>query len=1813
MANIELNIVALGDFSSVNAQIKALQAQVALLQQGMAGVGVNSTLAKDLNNITNSFKQTMLSTGQFTASTVKMATETEKFGQALQKGSLGIGNYFNILTNRASSATSSVKALAVEQTKLQNSVIMSDPTKQGFYSVFTPTTINAVANATKIAANEQNIYNIAVEKGSQALINWGKNTQWAGRQLTVGMSMPLILFGQQAIASFDSVNKAITQLQKVYGEGLTPPSQNSINQISQQVLDLGRNMASTLGITQEFTVQVASSFAAMGKMGTDLTTATEQTVRLAKLGNLDQQTATSAVIALQNVYKLNTTQLSDAVNYFGAIQKQTSLSMNDLVSAESRVGPIIDQLGGSYKDTSVMLLAMKEAGVPAAQAANALKSAFGSIIAPTAAANKEFQSFGISLDSIKNAGGPVQMIQALQASLQNLSPLVREQLIEKLFGKYQFARISALIENFGKVGSQTANAIKVANASSQQIQNLANQELTQATSTPSAQWTKAMATIKADLYPVGQKLIEFGTKILQFGNGIAKLFQGLPGPVKAVMGALAIGVALSGPIIMLTGLFANFVGYVIKGIFNLKQLATGGKTLGQLLTPEMIAAQNASKLFGDGIASDVEEIDLLNTAIKQLTVSMQELIASMNQGAGISTLTEAVTALDSVATAEAGIPAAIRNIPFKAPGMATGGYVPGSGNSDTFPAMLTPGEAVIPKEQAQKYGPFIGAMISGNLPGYAVGTQSTFGEATFVKPGSTSAPSEIAKLANYIIGPQLEAIRAIIEKLNLTLNPKQINDMVTADAAHIQHATTPEGHKAWQLSNLTAASGAENKALEYLAGEGKARKNIRPHWQDSTDKIMNAMLDATSDPTAIEEIKKTAARVRIGSQPINEFEGKFMNAVMADMQEKVKAGIVPKSSTTINYLPAAKAISDARLNGDLPSYESLTYKANEPEILAAMAKSGKDAEMAAREAAAQYIAALKAGIEAGTVTVEEAVSDLVAKGLSAGQAAAEIASPSGLFRRMLGLPLAQGAAQGVVEGTPELEAAVTQSVEAAATAGEEAAVKSGGILGRATNFMSGGAMGGGVAGGMGAGMTAMMMGQMASPLLKNIPGIGGAASAGVGDAASTFGLVSMIPGVGMQAKLALTAVAGGFGIVKSAISSFVEAEKQRQAELASSFTASSDAITMFGGSVNNASTNIIAFTAGVKETAPELTALQQNVQAIAKLAPDNPFKLMAKDLKSMGDASSVIGTLKQFAATQVMNGMDPAKVKDMITALLSYTGQTQYLKAALDEILPATNSVSAATESWFQKMNSQMGTIDLTATKLSQLSQIQQQYGKGLLNLVTTQIESGGTALQIKTTYDMLTQSIQDQAGAYQALILAAQNAQQTGLATSLALSQSMGLSVAQATILAEVTQAKGTPTDPKSVAAALSSTDKITSLANDFERKAHASAQEAATTAQVAVNQQTSLQSLQQQKKVIDAQLKDEKDKEASIKAQNQFLLSQTDIDNQIRTAVASGNFLQAALLRQQKASNAYDYSTSQNVSPLQAKSDKLATQIAAVQDAMSGTALKQQQDAATKLQLAADNFVPGSQNFKDAVDLLVKILTGIAQQLGVNPNGVGTVATGNQVKESPTTFNPGSDRPTFKDNKGNPITKPGTPFAAPSGSIPVKSKYSGRSLDFDGVNAQVPQYTDQMGRIFLPNGNVWDTNKKAVIGRWWGVDAVNPKKVVAYSTGGMVNGPGSWTSDSIPAMLSDGEFVTSASAVSKYGVSFMNSINNGSYRPSIPNMAGASSLALANSGTVGGSVYNITVNAQTSANTDEIVKAVVNSVKRLEGMSSSNRTVRV
>ncbi len=71
---------------------------------------------------------------------------------------------------------------------------------------------------------------------------------------------------------------------------------------------------------------------------------------------------------------------------------------------------------------------------------------------------------------------------------------------------------------------------------------------------------------------------------------------------------------------------------------------------------------------------------------------------------------------------------------------------------------------------------------------------------------------------------------------------------------------------------------------------------------------------------------------------------------------------------------------------------------------------------------------------------------------------------------------------------------------------------------------------------------------------------------------------------------------------------------------------------------------------------------------------------------------------------------------------------------------------------------------------------------------------------------------------------------------------------------------------------------------------------------------------------------------------------------------------------------------------------------------------------------------------------------------------------------------------------------------------------------------------------------------------GSGWGAAIAGAASAAGYASGGMVHGPGSATSDSIPARLSAGEFVVNAQAVKRVGAGMLHAINSLGHGPGVP-----------------------------------------------------------
>jgi TP901 family phage tail tape measure protein len=633
---IVTNIVATSDFSNLITDVNRVTNSLAQLQQSISTT--NKQLQSQVAVMNRSFAETIRSTGQFSTHFVSLTSDVEKFGKNLDTGRLKLRDYFRVYQDHIRTSGGLIRDLAKQQVQLQNAIVQPlGRNSQGLmqFNVHIPRGLDAIKNKTALARQELQIMNKVIQDGGIQLINWGKNTQWAGRQLTVGLTLPLAAFGKAAADAFRQADQELTRLTKVYGD-IAGASQKELGSIRKEVAQTSKELAATMGVNFKETIALAADIAATGKTGNDLLGSIKETTRLAVLGEVDRQDAMKATLAIQSAFKQNTEELANSINFLNAVENQTSTTLNDLVEAIPKAGPVIKGLGGSVQDLALYLTAMREGGISASEGANALKSALASLINPTDKAVAKFKTLGIDLVGIvqKNAGSTTNTLLALQAALDKLNPLQKQQAIEQLFGKFQYSRLNALFENLGRQGSQTLQVLDLMKASTSQLGAIADRELTAVTESASGRFRRATESLKANLAGIGEQFLNIGTKLVNAIDKVISFLDKLPDPVKNILALGGAFTAITGPIIMLTGLMANFIGYIIKGYGHIKALIKGGEGF-RLLTPQMMAAEKAASLVAESLYSDAKAAEVLHQALTMLKNDFRELQAIAASG-GIS-------------------------------------------------------------------------------------------------------------------------------------------------------------------------------------------------------------------------------------------------------------------------------------------------------------------------------------------------------------------------------------------------------------------------------------------------------------------------------------------------------------------------------------------------------------------------------------------------------------------------------------------------------------------------------------------------------------------------------------------------------------------------------------------------------------------------------------------------------------------------------------------------------------------------------------------------------------------------------------------------------------------------------------------------------------------------------------------------------------------------------------------------------------------------------------------------------------------------
>jgi hypothetical protein len=632
MASVNAVIRVNIDASAANAGLQQMAAQMSRFNKGM--VQGSASMAAAQVAAANRAQGALNRTGQWMASTGSVMTAAGRMHKQFDKGTMASWQQWrdtskkNNLVNQM--AAQRVRALQTQYVALGREV---DGAQRVMKAQPTGMLRQWGAEA-EFAHQKAVLLNRRMTMGANSMINWGKNTQWAGRQMMVGMGIPLGIAAMGAVKSYKEMETAAISFKRVYGDATTSAGEKAKmlgviqNGVGQEMTKYGIAVADTVGI--------AAKAAATGQQGDKLVTATRETMRLATLGQMDYDTALQSTIATQTAFGVSQKGMVRTTDFLNAAENQTVLSMEDMAKAIPRVAPVIKGLGGDVEDLAVLMTALRAGGVTAEQGANALKSGLGSLINPTSGATEAMEKFGIPLDKIvkTNKGDLIGTVQDFGKALHELPKFEQQQALEALFGKYQYARMGALFNNINK--DQARETARLSKDSSANLAKISEQEMSQISDSAMNKFQGAVERLKAAAAPLGEQIL----------GGLAPLVDGLSNVVgffanndaarnvALFAGAFA---GLAGVGVMLTGVFANFFGTMMKGYMGLKNI--GRRMMGRpslayngLDELEASAAQRQLAAAAEGATASLYGE---KGAVNQLTAALNAMNAELRESVGL--------------------------------------------------------------------------------------------------------------------------------------------------------------------------------------------------------------------------------------------------------------------------------------------------------------------------------------------------------------------------------------------------------------------------------------------------------------------------------------------------------------------------------------------------------------------------------------------------------------------------------------------------------------------------------------------------------------------------------------------------------------------------------------------------------------------------------------------------------------------------------------------------------------------------------------------------------------------------------------------------------------------------------------------------------------------------------------------------------------------------------------------------------------------------------------------------------------------------
>lgn len=398
----------------------------------------------------------------------------------------------------------------------------------------------------------------------------GQSFTNTGKALTLGLTIPLTLFGKAAVDIAVEIETKWKEVEKVYGS--VAGSFVKDQKMLEESVD---SLSVKFGSQKSATLDALGALAAMGYEGSDAIKMLEASMGFAITGQMDLNTAMTGAVAISKIYNVQGEELTKTLALLNSVENATGASMSDLNEAIGTAGSSAQVAKVGVRELSAMVAALRERAIPAGEAANALKTIFTRVYKVTEDATGVYEKYNITVDAgngkLKSAN---EILNDVAKSWNKMTDAEKEAVIQSNAGVYQRNKFVALMQD---LNSENSTYLKTLGAIGDATVNLTTYEREMAVFLDSSATKLASSKVAFDNMKVaiGAVILQGLVPLMNKLSELAKWFSGLNENTQktiVIIGALVAGL---GPVLWIFGHILTFLAGLPALIATVTTVLTG--------------------------------------------------------------------------------------------------------------------------------------------------------------------------------------------------------------------------------------------------------------------------------------------------------------------------------------------------------------------------------------------------------------------------------------------------------------------------------------------------------------------------------------------------------------------------------------------------------------------------------------------------------------------------------------------------------------------------------------------------------------------------------------------------------------------------------------------------------------------------------------------------------------------------------------------------------------------------------------------------------------------------------------------------------------------------------------------------------------------------------------------------------------------------------------------------------------------------------------------------------------------------------------